>query len=128
MKKNRTFRYIIGIVLIAFALLTLFLSSSVIFDWFGIRAKEGDYVPFIVWTNLTAGFLYLIAAFGFFNFQKWTFWVLSLTAAFLFIALMGLLLHIDRGGDFELKTVGAMGFRIVLTIVFAVLAYYKLRK
>ncbi len=128
MKKNRTFRYIIAIVLIAFALLTIFMSSSVIFDWFGIRAKEGDYVPFIVWTNLTAGFLYLIAAFGFFNFRKWTVWILSATATLLFIALMGLLLHIDKGGAFELKTVGAMGFRIILTIVFAVLAYYKLRK
>ena len=128
MKKNRTFRYIIAIVLIAFALLTLFMSSSVIFDWFGIRAKEGDYVPFIVWINFTAGFLYLIAAFGFINFQKWTLWILSATAALLFIALMGLLLHIDKGGAFELKTVGAMGFRIILTIVFAVLAYYKLRK
>jgi hypothetical protein len=38
------FRYLSIAILIGFGLLTLFLSSSVIFDLFGIRAKEGDYI------------------------------------------------------------------------------------
>jgi len=33
-----------AVILTAFGLLTLFLSTSVIFDLFGIRAKEGNYV------------------------------------------------------------------------------------
>jgi len=34
--------YIIAVILTGFGLLTLFLSTSVIFDLFGIRAKEGN--------------------------------------------------------------------------------------
>lgn len=128
MMKNKITRYVTAIVLIVFASATLFMSSSVIFDWFGIREKEGDYVPFIVWTNFIAGFLYLISAYGFLKFKKWTFWVLTVTAVLLVIALIVLALYIDHGGIFELKTVGAMGFRISLTIIFAVIAYYNLKK
>ena len=127
MKKNKIVRYVVAIVLIAFASVTVFMSSSVIFDWFGIREKEGDYVPFIVWTNFIAGFLYLISAYGFLKAKKWTFWVLIGTAIFLVTALIILGLYIDAGGIFELKTVGAMGFRITLTFVFSLIAYYKLK-
>lgn len=128
MKRNKMFRYLIAIVLIAFASATLFMSSSVIFDWFGIREKEGDYVPFIVWTNFIAGFLYLAAAYGLLKAEKWAFWILIGTTLFLAIALVVLALYINSGGAFELKNVGAMGFRIVLTIAFSVFAFYNLKK
>ena len=100
MKKSDFFKYGIITVLSAFALLTLFLSSSVLFDWFGIRAKEGNYVPFIVGTNFLCSILYLTAAYGF----------------------IGLFVHITMDGLYETKTVGAMVFRIVLTLGFLVLA------
>lgn len=128
MKKNKVFKYVIALALIAFASATLFMSNSVIFDWFGIREKEGDYVPFIVYTNLIAGVLYLISAYGLIKAQKWTLRVLIITALLLVTALIALALHINSGGIFELKTVGAMIFRIALTIVFSGLAYYSLRK
>lgn len=128
MKKNKVFRYVIAIALIAFASATLFMSNSVIFDWFGIREKEGDYVPFIVYTNFIAGLLYLISAYGLIKAKKWTLRVLIGTALLLATALIALALHINSGGIFELKTVGAMIFRIALTIVFSGLAYYSLKK
>lgn len=56
--------YGIAFLLAAFGLLTLFLSASVIFDLFGIRAKEGNYVLFIVWANFISSIIYLIASYG----------------------------------------------------------------
>lgn len=128
MKKNKVFRYVIAITLIGFASATLFMSNSVVFDWFEIREKEGDYVPFIVYTNFIAGLLYLISAYGLIKAQKWTFRILIGTALLLVTALIALALHINSGGIFELKTVGALIFRIALTIVFSGLAYYSLKK
>ncbi|MDP2688135.1 MAG: hypothetical protein Q8O62_12990 [Aequorivita sp.] len=128
MKKNKIFSYVIAITLIAFASVTVFMSSSVIFDWFGIREKEGDYVPFIVWTNFIAGFLYLISAYGLLKAQKWTFWVLTGATLLLIIALIVLALYINYGGVFELKNVGAMGFRIAITFTFTVIVYNILKK
>ena len=41
MKKDNIIRFISLYVLTAFAFLTTFLNSSVIFNWFGIRAMNG---------------------------------------------------------------------------------------
>ena len=118
MKKKLLIKTIATIILIAFALLTLFLSSSIIFDWFGIREKEGDFVLFIVWTNFLCSLLYLAAAYGFIKRKQWPFNVLMIALILLSVAFIGLLVHISLGGLYETKTVGAVVFRIVITIGF----------
>lgn len=125
MKKNRNIRYIAAGVITIFALLTLFMSSSVLFDWFGIRAKEGNYILFIVWANFLAGILYLIAAYGFLKAKRWTFWVLSLALLLLIISFIELIVYIRNGNIYETKTVGAMIFRTAITFIFTVTAYIK---
>jgi hypothetical protein len=115
-------------LLTGFGLLTLFLSSSVIFDLFGIRAKEGDYVLFVVWANFISSLLYLFATYGFVKSKKWTAWLLGISAGILTIAFIGLIIHINSGGLYETKTIGAMIFRIAVTLTFAVLAYFFLVK
>jgi predicted RND superfamily exporter protein len=64
-------------ILAAFGLLTLFLSTSVIFDLFGIRAKEGNYVLFVVWSNFISSILYLFAAYGFIKVKKLDYYTLG---------------------------------------------------
>ena len=115
-------------LLTAFGLLTLFLSSSVIFDLFGVRAKEGNYVLLVVWANFLSSILYLVAAYGFVKSRKWTIKPLGISAIILVLAFAGLLIHINSGGIYETKTVGAMLFRIVVTAVFAALAYVLILK
>jgi len=39
-----------------------------------------------------------------------------------------LIIHINSGGIYETKTIGAMIFRITLTLVFAILAYFTISK
>jgi uncharacterized membrane protein (DUF2068 family) len=128
MEKNRTFKYIIAIVLIAFALLTIFMSSSVLFDWFGIRAKEGNYVPFIVKTNLTMGIIYLIVAYGFIKSKNWAFWLMLSAALFLLFAFGAFYIYIHTGGIYENQTIGAMAFRISFTLIIAGLIYITTNK
>lgn len=119
----------LGIALLTgFGLLTLFLSSSVIFDWFSIRAKEGNYVLFVVWANFLSSLLYLIAVFGLLTSKKWTYKILGFSILILTAAFIGLLFHIQSDGMYETKTVGAMVFRIVMTLSFALLAYFTINK
>ena len=120
--------YISGILLAAFGLLTLFLSSSVIFDLFGIRAKEGNYVLFVVWANFISSFLYLFAAYGFFKNKKWTVMLLGISTAVLLTAFVGLIVHANTGGLYEARTMGAMVFRITVTLAFTLLAYFQIIK
>ncbi len=120
--------YIVVAVLSIFGLLTLFLSGSVILDLFGVRAKEGNYVLLIVWANFISSITYIIAAYGFIENKKWTAPLLGISAIVLISAFVGLLFHINTGGIYETKTIGAMIFRITVTLVFLVLAYFTINK
>lgn len=120
--------YLLAIVLSGFALLTLFLSSSVIFDLFGIRAKEGNYVHFVVWANFICSFLYLFAAYGFIKNKRWTATLLGISTLILLAAFIGLKIHINSGGIYEAKTVAAMIFRISVTFVLAIIAFLTITK
>ena len=118
---------ITAIALLLFALLTLFLSSSVIFNLFGIRGKEGNYVPLVVWANFISSILYLAAAYGLFKMKKWSVWLLAISVVILVAAFIGLKLHISEGGLYEVKTLNAMIFRIGLTALLAVASYFLLQ-
>jgi low affinity Fe/Cu permease len=113
--------------LLLFALLTLFLSGSVIFDLFGIREKEGNYVLLVVWANFISSILYLVAAYSLFKMKKWSVWLLVGSVFILVAAFIGLKIHINDGGLYEAKTVNAMLFRIGLTVFIAVASYFLLQ-
>lgn len=120
--------YLLASMLAAFGLLTLFLSSSIIFNLFGIRAKEGNYVLFVVWANFVSSLLYLSAAYGFIKSEKWTVQPLAISALVLIFTLIGLIVHVKTGGKYETKTIGAMIFRIAVTLIFTFFAYFTIIK
>lgn len=121
---KKLIKYISIILLLGFGLLTLFLSSSVIFDWFEIRAKEGNYVLFVVWANFISSIIYLLSVYGFIKSKKWTTKLLGTSIAILVVAFIGLLFHIYIDGLYETKTVGAMIFRTSITVLFTVSSFY----
>ena len=115
-------------VLTIFGLVTVFMSSSVLFDWFGIREKEGNYVPFVVIANFICGFLYLTSAFGIFKDKKWSPYLLILAFIILIITFIALYFHISSGGIYETKTVKALAFRTVLTLIFTITNFKIFKK
>lgn len=125
---KKVFTILTTVVLTAFGLLTLFLSSSVICDWFGIREKEGNYVLFVVWANFISSIIYLLAAYGIMQLKKWSTWLLGISLVVLVAAFIGLKMHISNGGIYELKTVNAMIFRMTITIIFIVASYFIISK
>lgn len=116
-------KYLLAFFLGAFGLLTLFLSASVIFDLFGIRAKEGDYVLFVVWANFVSSILYLFSAYGFVKAIRWTTILLGISFVVLLSAFIGLLIHIYSGGIYETKTIWAMLFRTTVTLFLTRISY-----
>lgn len=120
--------YDIAFLLAVFGLLTLFLSASVIFDFFGIRAKEGNYVLFVVWANFISSIIYLVASYGFIKNKNWTVTILGISSLILINAFIGFIIYIYADGVHETKTIGAMIFRIALTIIFVAFAYFSINK
>ena len=117
-----------GVIIALFSIVTLFMSTSVIFDLFGIREKEGNYVLFVVVANFICAILYLAAAYGFFFRQKWTTMILYISVVILIITFIALGIHIYSSGIYENKTITAMTFRTLLTIGFALVSFNYISK
>ena len=119
---------VVAVIIAFFGLLTIFAGAGVILDMFGMRAKEGNYVLFVVWANFITGFLYLAAAYGLWKQKEWTTTVLAIAVAILIFAFLGLLIWITNGGIYEKKTIVAMTFRTLLTIGVFLIARSRRKK
>ena len=126
--KQKIILFTTGSIVAFFGIITLFMSTSVIFGLFDIREKEGNYVLFVVVANFICAFLYLAGAYGFFKTKKWTTPVMNAAVVILVITFIGLAIHIYSGGIYEEKTVKAMMFRTFLSIAFALISFKYISK
>ena len=108
-----------GTIVSLFGIVTIFMSGSVIFDLFGIRELEGNFVWFVVIVNFICGGFYLLAGYGFFTEHRWTTTLLATITVLLLLTLSGLIIHITYGFPYEIQTSKAMVFRIFVTVLFA---------
>ncbi|WP_421812394.1 hypothetical protein [Flagellimonas sp.] len=123
MKTKRVIRTITLTGLILFTILTLFLSTSILLDVFGIREQQGHYVPLVIWSNFLSGCLYTLSLIGLFSHKRWSIVPMILALFILVGAFIGLFAHIFNGSQFEDKTIIALFLRIVLTLFFALGTY-----
>lgn len=127
MEPGKLPRIILGLVIIAFGALTLFLSTSVLLDLFGIRERESPYVPAVVVANLIASLLYLPAGAGLLLKRRWSALLLATAVGVLLVGALLLAQHITAGGAYRTATIGALTFRTLLTSAFFLLARWALR-
>lgn len=117
MKNKRVVSTLTLTGLALFTAITLFLSTSVIWDLFGVRAQQGHYVPLVIWSNFLCGILYIIALIGLFFRKKWTLIPLVVALFILIGAFVGLYIHISQDDPYETKTISALFLRIFLTLL-----------
>ena len=125
MKSDRSIR-IITVIAVVFGLLTIKSSGSVLFVDGTFREGVGNFVPFVVWFNFLAGFVYLIAGGGLWMQKHWAVWVSVLIAITTLIVFAIFGIHILKGGLFEVRTIAAMSFRTVVWALIAIFAYRKI--
>lgn len=124
----RTLKIILCVFLALFGALTLFMGSSVLFDWFGIREIEGNYVEFVVKANLFCGIIYLFASYDIWHNRMAGTYALLAAFFILLITFVFFINHINQGGLYEQKTVKAMSFRTAITLIGCILSFYLIRK
>ncbi len=110
-----------AIVAVLFGVLTIFSGGSVIFSSSAAQAA-GNYVPFVVWFNFLAGFAYVIAGIGLFQWRRWAVNLSVMIAIATLLVFAGLGFHVMQDGAFEMRTVFAMIFRSVVWITISMLA------
>lgn len=124
----KTLKIIYSVVLTLFGGLSLFMTLSIIFDLFGIRAMEGNYVLFIVYANLICAVIYLFAAYAVWKSPEYGAYSMALASLILILAFVALQIYINKDGIYEVKTVKAMIFRTMITVVMSALGYYIFQK
>ena len=126
-KLNRSIAiWVITIIAFMFGLLTIKSGGSVIFIDGADRQAAGNYVPFVVWFNFLAGFVYIVAGAGLWLKKQWAakLSVLIVVATLIVYAIFGL--YILGGGLYEMRTVIAMSLRSIVWAFIAIFAYRKI--
>ncbi len=114
------------IFLLLIGVASVFMTTSVLFDLFGIREMEGNYVEFVVIANLIAGVFYLAASYGMLKRKSWSIKLLVITAALLTMTFIGLMIHISSDGIYEPKTIKALAARTLITVALAVISSWTI--
>ena len=117
---------IVTALAVVFGLLTIKSGGSVLFIGGEYRQQAGNYVPFVLWFNFLAGFVYLIAGIGLWKRQRWAAWlaIMIVAASVSVFVLLGL--HIYSGGSYEMRTVIAMVARCSIWAVIALFSYWTI--
>lgn len=127
MKMNRSIGFwVITVVAVLFGLLTIKSGGSVLFIDGQDRQAAGNYVPFVVWFNFSAGFIYIIAGAGLWMQKRWAV-LLSVCialATLIVFAVFGIV--VINGEAYEVRTVAAMILRTVVWALISMFAYRKI--
>ena len=125
MKKRSKATLAAAIVAVLFGLMTIKSGGQVLFGSEEARIAAGNYIPFVLWFNFSAGFLYVITGAGIFLGKEW-----SLKAA-LFLVSSTLLVFAAFGAhilinevSYETRTVIAMTAR---STIWAVISFVLFR-
>ncbi|KPV40067.1 hypothetical protein AN478_07865 [Thiohalorhabdus denitrificans] len=119
---NRGLAWIAALAAAAFGAATLRAAGTVLFGPETAREAAGDYVPFVVWFNFLAGFLYLAGAAVLVLRRNWALPLAAGLAAATALVLVGFGVHVALGGAYEVRTAAALGVRTLFWAAMALVA------
>ena len=121
MKSQRILKWL-AIAAIAFGVLTVFSGGRALFGGMEARAELGNIVPFVLWFNFVAGFVYVLAGVALLQTKRWAAPMALLLAVSTVLVFAAFAVHIVAGGAFEARTVGALSLRSLFWVVVALVA------
>jgi hypothetical protein len=120
MNANRVVNWM-AIAGIVFGALTVLTGGRALFGSLESRADFGKAVPFVLWFNFLAGFVYILAGTGLLLRRPWAVYASLFVAVSTILVSVAFGVHVIGGGAFERRTIGALMIRsffwIAVTIV-----------
>lgn len=121
--------WFVSVIAALFGLMTIKSGGAVLFVEGEARNAAGNYVPFVLWFNFLAGFVYITAAIGIVLQQKWAAHLAILLAASTLIVFALFGIQIFNGNEYETRTVAAMTLRSSIWTAIATYTWFRfLRK
>lgn len=116
-RRRRPFWWAAALVAVVFGLVTIKAGGTVLFGGEADRAAAGNYVPFVLWFNFLAGFVYVVAGFGIGLQRRWGGY-LALALAVTTLAVFALFaVHIALDHPYEPRTLAAMTVRSTVWVI-----------
>ncbi len=101
----------VAVIAMIFGALTLFSGGTALFGGAAEKTLAGNVVPFVLWFNFLAGFVYIYAANALWTYAP-TAKSIALILGFATLTIFGLfLVKVAGGTPFEMRTIGAMTLR-----------------
>lgn len=120
MNANRILNWM-AIAAIVFGVVTVMTGSRALFGGLESRADFGNVVPFVLWFNFLAGFVYILAGASLLRCRRWAVYTSLFIAISTILVFLAFGVHVIGGGAFERRTIGALTIRslfwIAVTIV-----------
>lgn len=114
-------RLVLSFVAIAFGAMTIKSGGFALFGGEAGKEFSGNYVGFVLWFNFLAGFIYIVAGLGIFLKKSWCLKLSYILAAITAVVFAAFGVAILTGVSYEMRTVGAMTFRVIFWIIISIL-------
>jgi len=120
MNANRIVNWM-AVAAILFGVMTALTGGRALFGSLESRADFGNTVPFVLWFNFLAGFIYIVTGAGLLLYRRWAVHASLFVAVSTILVFVAFGVHVISGGAYERRTIGALMIRslfwIAVTIV-----------
>jgi len=127
MNANRMVNWM-AIAAIVFGVVTVLTGSRALFGGLESRADFGNVVPFVLWFNFLAGFVYIVAGTGLLLCRRWAVYASLFVAVSTILVFVAFGVHVIGGGAFEMRTIGALTIRSLFWIAVTMVSLRAMKR
>lgn len=119
---------ILAILAILFGAVTVYAGEQALFGNPVARAAVGNAVPFVLWFNFFAGFVYILTGVGLLRRSPWALRTARILASMTALVATAFGVHVLSGGAFEMRTIGALAIRLLFWILVSASASWAMKE
>jgi hypothetical protein len=127
MNANRTVNWM-AVAAIVFGGVTVLTGGRALFGSLESRADFGNVVPFVLWFNFLAGFVYIVAGAGLLLCRRWAVYTSRFVAVSTILVFVAFGVHVIGGGAFERRTIGALTIRSLFWVAVTILSIRAMKR
>jgi len=127
MSANRIVNWM-AIAAIVFGGVTVLTGGRALFGNLESRAGFGNAVPFVLWFNFLAGFVYIVAGAGLLLCRRWAVYTSLFVAVSTIVVFVAFGVHVIGGGAFEMRTIGALTLRSIFWITVTIVSIRAMKR
>jgi hypothetical protein len=127
MNANRLVNWM-AIAAIVFGIVTGLTGGRALFGSLESRADFGNVVPFVLWFNFLAGFVYIVTGAGLLLRRRWAVYTSLFVAVSTILVFVAFGVHVIGSGPFERRTIGALTIRSLFWLAVTIVSIRAMKR